>query len=305
MYKKLIFIVCLGTFAYSSIDMGVINTGGQKGTYIQMGQDISTLLKKYDVTLGVKDSKGSVDNLRRIVGLDESHQSDWAIVQSDALKYFKYQYYQETKSNLNDKVKVVLPLYNEDILILTKKNKKISFNSSTLINVGVKSKKSGGYITSKIISNSYGVKFKYQFIDFETAKDYLEDGFIDIFIDVTAKPHEMYRNLKNIDFVILPDNKIMDQNYQKIILKKRDYQWLDKDTSGYTCPSVLVTSLVDTQYDRQTKFFIEAILRNNVELKRNGHNRWSEVFENLKDTSNKFNYHPQALDRIIFYQKNR
>lgn len=302
MLKKLLFIMSISTICFGGSNIGLITTGGEDGTYIQIGKDISKLFKKYNVDLEVKKSEGSLDNLRRIVGLDTLYPSNWAIVQNDVLKYYKYKYYKETKYNLNSKVKIILPLYNEDIHIFKKKDKTIKFEVGDVITVGVKSEKSGGYITSKVIQNSYGVEFNFIYCDFETAKQYLQKGVIDIFVDVTAKPNKSYTNLKDIDFVTLPENKIMDENYSKTLFTKEEYPWLKKNHYGYACTSVLVTNLVDAKYNKVVKFFVEAILQNSKELQSAGHSRWSEVYKNLKSHSKNFNYHPQVVKSISYYK---
>ena len=303
MLKKFILLISICTISFSAGNIGTITTGTEDGTYIQIGKDISTLFKKYDVELQVVESEGSLDNIRRITGLDKLQQSNWAIVQRDVLKYYKYKYYKETKQSLNAKVKIVLPLYDEEVHIFTKKGKTIKFELNENIKVGVKSEKSGGYITAKVIANSYGVEFNFLYCDFDTAKEYLQKGVIDIFIDVTAKPNSSYKNLEDIDFVELPDTKVMDKNYKKTVFTRNDYPWLEKNMTGYSCPSILVKSLIETRYDKVISFFIEALLQNSKELKNKGHARWNEIYENLELNSKNYNYHPQVIQSVSSYKK--
>jgi len=302
MLNKLVIIISLSTIYLNAANIGVIATGEKNGTYIKIGKDISSIFKKYNVELDVERSEGSLDNLRRLVGADKQYESNWAIVQADTLKYYKYKYYKKTKQYINTKVKTILPLYNEALHIFSKKGKTIKFETDTVLTVGVKSKKSGGYVTSKVISNLYGVEFNFIYSDFETAQEYLQKGVIDIFIDVTAKPNKSYKNLHNIDFVVLPKNKMMDRNYQQILFSKEDYPWIEKDSFGYSCPSILITNLVDKKYDKKVNFFIEAILQNSNELKSRGDNKWKEVFEKLKLNHKRFNYHPQVIQSISSYK---
>ena len=302
MLNKLIIIISMTIIYVNAANIGVISTGGKDGTYIKIGKDISSIFKKYNVELDVEKSEGSLDNLRRLVRFNKQYESNWAIVQADTLKYYKYKYYKETKQYINTKIKTILPLYNEALHIFSKKGRIIKFETNTVLTVGVKSKKSGGYVTSKVISNLYGVKFNFIYSDFETAQEYLEKGVIDIFIDVTAKPNQGYKNLHNIDFVVLPQNKMMDRNYEQTLFTKEDYPWIEKNYLGYSCPSILITNLVDKKYDKKVNFFIEAILQNSNELKSRGDNKWKEVFEKLKLSHKRFNYHPQVIQSISSYK---
>lgn len=298
MLKKLFIIISISSIYLNAASIGSISTGSQNGTYLEIGKDISNLFKKYNIQLEVKKSQGSLDNLNRVLRLDTTENSTWAIVQADALKYYKHKYYKQTKQNINDKVKTILPLYNEAIHVFTKKGKKIKFDSQTSLKVGVKSKKSGGYITSKVISNLYGIKFNFVYCDFSTAKKHLQKGKIDIFIDVTAKPNKTYTNLKNIDFVVLPQNKSMDHTYVKTVFTQKEYPWLEKNYTGYSSPTILITNVVDKKYDKNVTFFTEAILKNSKRLIMGGHEKWNIIFQELQSNYNQIHYHPQAIKSI-------
>jgi len=299
MLKKLFIIISVGSIYLNAATIGSISTGSENGTYIKIGKDISTTFKKYDVELKVKQSKGSLDNLNMILNLDTIEPSNWAIVQADALQYYKYKYFKKTKQDINNNIKTVLPLYSEAIHIFTKKGKKVKFDAKSTINVGVKSQKSGGYVTSKVISNLYGTQFNFVYCDFTTAKKYLQEGKIDIYVDVISKLNKTYSKLKNIDFVVLPPNKRMDQTYIKTEFTKKDYPWIEKNFTGYSSPSILITNLVDKRYDQNVAFFVEAILKNSNVLISEGSNKWKIIFQELESNHKQVNYHPQAK-RIIY-----
>jgi uncharacterized protein len=59
-------------------------TGSTTGTYFQFGQDIAKLAPTAGLEIFVKESEGSIDNIRR---LSSRENGAWGIVQSDVLGF--------------------------------------------------------------------------------------------------------------------------------------------------------------------------------------------------------------------------
>jgi TRAP-type uncharacterized transport system substrate-binding protein len=57
-------------------------TGSKTGTYIQFGNDIAGVAKTVGLDILVKDSQGSIDNIKRI---NSKENATFGIVQSDVL----------------------------------------------------------------------------------------------------------------------------------------------------------------------------------------------------------------------------
>ncbi|NJN45392.1 MAG: hypothetical protein HC808_01645 [Candidatus Competibacteraceae bacterium] len=60
-------------------------TGSKTGTYYQFGQDIAEVAKPKGVNILVKESKGSIDNIKR---LNSRENAAFGIVQSDVLGFW-------------------------------------------------------------------------------------------------------------------------------------------------------------------------------------------------------------------------
>src|SRR5690606_26851254 len=63
--------------------MGIV-TGPKTGTYYAFGSDIARLAGKSNLTIEVKESEGSIDNIRRI---NSAENAALGIVQSDVLGF--------------------------------------------------------------------------------------------------------------------------------------------------------------------------------------------------------------------------
>lgn len=255
-------------------------TGSNNGTYIQMGKDISSILKKYNADLEVIPSKGSVENLDALTGKNEKLRAKWAIVQKDALEYYNFLHFAKTGKELNQSVKTLLPLYNEHIHIFTKKGKKINFKKGSIFTVGVPSKISGSAITARLLERSYGISFKYRYVDYKTGFKYLQDDKIDIYIDVISLGTKKYQNLVGIDLVNLPQNKTMDKRYINTNFLKSNYPWLKKNVYGYKVQSILVTNRIDKKSNQMVGIFLKIILKEYKYLMNNGHLKWKESYKN-------------------------
>jgi TRAP transporter TAXI family solute receptor len=291
-FKLFVIFLLPSSFLYANSTFGTIATGSQKGTYIQIGDDISKLFKQYKADLKVLSTKGSIENLEILTGLNPTQKASWAIVQNDALDYFRFLYFKDTREDVKKKIKTLMPLYGEHIHIFKKKGENIEFLRGGFLKVGVSSKKSGAAITANILENNFGTRFKYVYTSFDNAKEYLKEGVIDIYIDVIAMPSKKYTDLQGLDLVELPHNKLLSKTYIPTHFTPDTYKWLDKKIAGYEVPSILVTNLVDPKFDQTVGVFVKIILKNYQNLLQSGHPKWEEAYKNR--TFKPENLHPSA-----------
>lgn len=281
---------------YANSSFGTIATGSQNGTYLKIGTDLATVFEKYKAKLKILTSEGSTDNLDLLTGKKQYKNVKWAIVQNDALSYYDFTHFKDTREELKNKVKTILPLYSEHIHILKKKGSKHSFKKGSVLRVGISSKASGSNITANLIENIYKVNFKYSYLDTKKALQQLQEGKLDIIIDVISFPSKKFKNLKNVELVQLPNNKKMNKKYLKTQFTKSTYPWLTKDISGYKVPSVIVTDRVEKKYNQTVGIFLKIILNNYQALTKYGHPKWKEAYKNR--TLKLKNMHPVAF-RIL------
>lgn len=119
-YATIITLISLPSFAQNkasasgSRSIEAIVTGGKAGTYFPMGEDLASLVKPIGVTLEVRESKGSVQN---VIEVSETAGVALGIIQSDAYQYFvdlANTGDARTKKLLNS-LRVMLPLHNDEL----------------------------------------------------------------------------------------------------------------------------------------------------------------------------------------------
>ena len=116
-----------------------IATASTRGTYIQIGRDIASLVApSADIDLEVLPSAGSAENVRR---LRYEPGVKFAIVQSDVYQAFLDQAAggNAEAGNLIRPLRVILPLYNEEIYFVVRSDSKMEYVheiANAQINVG-------------------------------------------------------------------------------------------------------------------------------------------------------------------------
>ncbi len=291
-FRNLIFVLFCTAAIYANSYFGAIATGSNTGTYIKIGNDLSATFKKYKADLPVLSSKGSLENLDILVGQNKSKKASWAIVQNDALDFYRFSHFKNTREDLKEKIKVILPLYSEHIHLFSKKGNNIKFQRGGFLKVGVSSRKSGAAITAHILEKAYGIRFKYVFTGFNEAKKYLRDGILDLYIDVIALPSDKYKNITGLDLVELPKNDTLSRSYIPTSFSQKQYKWLNRSIKGYKVPSAIVTNLVKEKYNQSIEIFLKIVLKNYTQLIKQGNPKWREAYKNK--TLELDNMHPIA-----------
>ena len=109
--------LCVGiSGVVSAADLGLI-TGGVNGAYYRFGQDLKSLLKPTGINITVHPSNGAVDNVHAIT---ERPGVQLGIVQSDVLAAIADQRGSPTIRPLVEGVRLVFPLYQEEVHILAR-----------------------------------------------------------------------------------------------------------------------------------------------------------------------------------------
>ena len=89
-------------------------TGSPTGTYYRFGQDIASVTINSGLEIVVKESEGSVDNLRRLVSQENAAL---AIVQSDVLGFLNWSSHPAAQ-RIASQLRLVFPFYNEEVHVL-------------------------------------------------------------------------------------------------------------------------------------------------------------------------------------------
>src|SRR5438132_7738356 len=127
-------------------DMAVV-TGGEKGTYYQFGLNLQALGKLNGINLSVYPSKGSVENIYAVY---QRPGVQVGIVQSDVLAFVAKVQTDQTLQRIAKKIKMVFPLYNEEVHLLARKGIN-SFDDLAGKRVAIGREGSGTYLTVRLL----------------------------------------------------------------------------------------------------------------------------------------------------------
>src|SRR5262249_9796120 len=91
-------------------------TGIATGTYIQFGQDIAKAAQSVGLDILVKESDGSIDNIRRMINAENA---SLGIVQSDVLGFLGRSTDPQVR-RIASRLRLLFPFYNEEVHLLAR-----------------------------------------------------------------------------------------------------------------------------------------------------------------------------------------
>ena len=307
----LIGVVYLGIFLIvpkvQAEGIGMV-TGSATGTYIQFGRDIARVLKPEGIDIIVKESEGSLDNVRR---LWSKENAAIAIVQSDLLGFLKRSKGPMLKT-YSKNLKLIFPFYNEEVHLLARKSIQ-RFEDLAGKRVVVGTEGSGNYLTSNNLLYMLKIKPSKRIMDLPPAEAVraVLTGKADAMFFVGGKPITLFQNISklltdsnpayakmvdNIHFVPL-DNEKMHKEYVSSTIGPEDYKWVKKKIPTIAVKAVLVCYDFSEKnslfYKERSSYYQErcqqlaaigqAIHQSIDILKQSGHPKWKEV--NLNEST--------------------
>jgi len=250
-------------------------TGDELGTYYQIGQEIARETDKVGLSLSVLPSAGSWANIVALYNND----TEFAIFQLDAYLKAARNFYRNTAQSIHDEIKVVMPLYHEEIHVIKTKQRPVDFARQDKFIVGCGLENSGSCISADVIAEFYGKEFTYVHESYERALGDLKAGKLDLVIITAGKPYKLLSEQTGLDLVALPQTSKAAEVYLYTTMTPDDYPWLDHPVDTYGVRSVLATMIQEQEGLANdlvgTVHF--TILINEERLKKNGHPKWSEV----------------------------
>ncbi|MCF8298780.1 MAG: TAXI family TRAP transporter solute-binding subunit [Saprospiraceae bacterium] len=251
-----------------------IVSGFETEIYNQFAQDIKN---NTDVPMLIYSTKGSIDNFNRL--LSDSIQI--AFMQHDVLLYKSLEF-----PDIKDYIKMFLPLYYEEIHLITKNNSKINSISDLKGKiVGIGSKNAGSNITANFIKLRTEIDWIDSEIPFDNSFQALLSDSIDAFFFVGAAPanalKSLSKELSNIIKLIPIQDKRLDDIYTKKTIESGTYAWVDDDIKTYTVRSLLVvnTKNIDESMDADIKLLYNDLKENIKGIRKNklSHPKWEQV----------------------------
>ena len=270
----LAFITTFISLAYNANSQIRISSGLSGEIYNQFAVDIKN---NTDVAIAVYPSKGSLDNFSKL----ESDSFELAFIQYDVLLYKELE-----DPKIKDYIKVLLPLYNEEVHLIARNNSEIN----GLIDlagkrVGMGSEKSGTNITARFIQYKTTLKWKAFNIPFNQCFAALLNDSIDAFFYVGAAPSNLLKSLssdvqKFIKLVPVESKELKDF-YSTRTIEKGVYPWLNEDIQTISVKSLIAvnTRNIDEEEAKQVDLLYEDLKGNLRGIQKNklSHPKWKDV----------------------------
>jgi TRAP transporter TAXI family solute receptor len=267
-----------GLLEAAPVELGVI-TGGERGTYYQFGLDIQKLLKQAVPTmaLNVYPSKGSVENIYAVY---QRPATQMGIVQSDVLAFVFRIQSDPVLRRIARKIKLVFPLYNEEIHILGRKGI-TDFDDLADRRVAIGREGSGTYLTARILLKMADIAPRETvLIDTDEALAELKAGRIDAMFYVAGYPVKLFTEkvAESDGLALVPVlNKTVLEFYEKSDIPARTYGWQPTPVQTAAIKAVLVSfdfRRADCEYVGR---LAQTVSKNMDWLITNGHPKWQSV----------------------------
>ncbi len=253
--------------------------GSSAGTYIKIAKDIQEIAKGA-INLKVYTG-GSLGNIDKVLS---DRNSQFAIVQYDALLY-KKAYFDD---KLTNKIKMIFPLYNEEIHLIVRKDTGI--NSTKDLSgkrVNMDKKKSGCWVTATIIKDTLDLTWKEFNYTPAEALQKLIDEELDAFFYVVGQPAPILTGLDGSasEFIKLVPLEL-DELYPSATFKANTYPWQKEQVKTNATKALLITYNYYEGNDAPERFktyvkniraLINAIYSNLSYLRENKHPKWKEI----------------------------
>jgi hypothetical protein len=257
-------------------DLGVI-TGSERGTYYQFGLNLQTLGKANGFNLAVHPSRGSVENVYAVY---QRPGVPMGIVQADVLAFVARVQTDETLKRIAKKIKLVFPLYNEEIHLLARKGIE-SFDHLAGKRVAIGREGSGTYLTTRLLFRLSEVEPSEMLtIDTDEALAALKARKIDAMFFVAGHPVRLLaEGVTAADQLALVPitNKDVAEFYPRATIPANVYSWHPQPVETVAVKAVLV-SFDFRRNDCENVGRFAQLVSNNMEwLTKNGHPKWKSV----------------------------
>ena len=245
-----------------------IVTGSKTGTYYQIGKDLAKYVAPNAcINLKVLNSNGSIDNAQKLRS-PEYRNVKFAIVQNDVLQELKKMATRNPRiQDLVDNLRVIAPLYNEEIHIIARADSNLTYFSDLRgKRISIGKRRSGTAMTSLLLYKElFGTEMEQtQAVnsDFDNALRDLQNRNIDAIIKVAGQP--VNRLSKRMDagaskyIKLLSYNMNGNSSYYKTVIKASSYPWLKNDIPTLSTKAYLITFNYKNPRERR---YIKAFVR--------------------------------------------
>ncbi len=271
-------LMLFGVVNVSSARVGIA-TGREGGTYYRFGEDIAQVgaLGKSDVF--VYQSKGAIQNL---LAMYDVPQIQAAITQLDVV-YFMNEFGNELEKEVIGKIRVLLPLYDEEIHVVARNDIKSFFDLHGR-RVALGEEGSGTALTAQVLLSLSGVEPAERiWAEGSEAVARLLDGSVDALIQVAGSPFQRFQEEipADADVHLLPMTdaafgSVYDENAE---IPGNTYAWEAETVRTVAIRSLLVTMDYPEESSQcQELLRLSDLIVTNMDwLISKGHEKWAEV----------------------------
>ncbi|WP_424975702.1 TAXI family TRAP transporter solute-binding subunit [Dinoroseobacter sp. S124A] len=281
-----------------------ITTGSENGTYTRFAREIAAMLPS--VRFEIVPSGGSVQNLKRLIGYeghDTQQYFQLALVQADVLDQLRVRAEgNEVLKSVVDRIKVVMPLYGEEIHVYAHQSWDMNsvgdiLNGQVQVNAGGET--SGTNLTSRWLFEQLGHSDQtanWENFSVELGLPNIGLGY-DVVFDVSGAPSSLGKSITpDQELELLPIKEYAslldsaESPYRKALLTRDQYPWLEEDVETLAVTALLVTF----DYDEDNPYCdliaqVTRAIRDGLEDRKNpisgSHPKWREV--NLVEAGNR------------------
>ncbi|HEY7711014.1 MAG TPA: TAXI family TRAP transporter solute-binding subunit [Candidatus Entotheonella sp.] len=293
MLQCVVFVLGMAIWAQQVHAAGIgIVTGSKTGTYIRFGRDIAKSAQKDNLELIVKESEGSLDNIRRMVSKENA---GLGIVQSDVLGFLNRSTDPEMR-RIAHRLRLIFPFYNEEVHLFARKEvRRLSDLNGKRVVVGTKG--SGNWLTAHNILQLANIQPGESLeLAPSSAVSAVLTGKADAMFYVAGKPVTVFTRIRGLQknsqyahlveqvhFLPLDDNNIL-REYVPSAIEPSDYSWVRSNTPTVAVKAVLVGFDFSSRHNeyyrtrcKQMATLGKAIRANFPTLLHSGHPKWKEV----------------------------
>jgi hypothetical protein len=280
MKKIVCLLLSLGMFlipthATASDEMTMV-TGSQTGTYYQIGLDIRKLLYP-ELKLTILASPGAFVNL-----LAMGYQNiPLGIIQFDVLDSLLIGSDDVTLRGLAQSIRVIFPLYNEEIhLLVSSEIKQLSDLNGKSVAIG--NEGSGTSLTVPLLLKALDIKpSKQSKMGGGDAINELRAGNIDAMFFVVGAPASLFQTQIKADdkFHLLPITADLGDTFSAATIPAGTYAWQKTAVKTVAIKAFLVTKAFQLSSPECPKigFLARSMYKQLDELKKTGHSKWKNV----------------------------
>ena len=286
-----------------------IVTASERGTYIQIGRDLAKFVApQAKIDLEVLPSAGSAENIHR---LRYEQGVKLALVQSDVYQAFidRSRAGDETAGALIKPLRVIVPLYNEEVYFITRADSPLNFVHEirdSKINVGPVG--SGTAMTATTLYRQMfqrpAAEDRLSFLSNEDALVKLtSDKSVDVVAVVAGQPAKLLVDMKPEARELIkllkfdannPASQAALKTYFQSMVRASNYpNLLTEDTPGVAVKAYLVTYDYNTAHTKlRLAQFAKSLCENFGQLQSAGHPKWKEVSMTMPALGQGWSYYP-------------